>query len=156
MGKTKWCANECTVNWNGVFCLEMFSGEILLRNMIFAYHWHQEIQQNLKRPKKCFKWLYLKARQGKKMDFHNLCTKFKSSIALKIRAIPFFWPSNYLKIWYLFSWHIWCLSSPVSCKNHICEQHFTTHHLRTKYPRFDSLRSISNIHQWDNFFYAAG
>ena len=55
VGKTKWYANKCTVNWNGVFCLEMFSGEILLRNMIFAYHWHQEIQQNLKRSKKCLR-----------------------------------------------------------------------------------------------------
>ena len=53
--KTKWYENEWTVNWNGVFCLEMFSGEILLRNMIFAYHWHQEIQQNLKRAKKCLR-----------------------------------------------------------------------------------------------------
>ena len=55
VGKTKWYANKCTVNWNGVFCLEMFSGEILLRNMIFAYHWHQEIQQNLNRSKKCLR-----------------------------------------------------------------------------------------------------
>ena len=68
VGKTKWHANKCTGNWNGVFCLEMFSREILLRNMISAYHWHPEIQQNLKRPKKCLR-PYPKARQGKKMNF---------------------------------------------------------------------------------------
>ena len=42
------------LKWSILFG-NVFSGDILLRNMIFAYHWHQEIQQNSKRSKKCLR-----------------------------------------------------------------------------------------------------
>ena len=39
VGKIKWYPNLHTVNQNGIFDSEMFSGEFLLRNRIFACHW---------------------------------------------------------------------------------------------------------------------